>query len=414
VANQESKPTQDRSTSLGRRTFLKATAGAAALPLFIPGSVLGKDGATPASDRIVMGGVGIGNMGRGDQGQFLRRNDVQYVAMCDVKKNVRDRSKGGIDKKYGNKDCKVYNDFRELIARTDIDAVHCATPDHWHALVVIEACRNGKDVYCQKPETKTLREGRLMVEAARRYNRVVSGGSQRVLQDYRGVVNPCWGGDKGKIKSINVNVGPMPMECNKKAEPIPAGFDWDMWLGPAPWAPYHPHRCSGSYRINGTCWRSFKDYSGGGMTDWGAHHFGGATFAIDVREIEPVEVIIKNEKGKKFATCKYANGKMIHHNHPGQGNMHVIGSNEKVAAKPVPKYAGTGGIYGDFIDCVKTRKRPFRDIEFAVHTITVCHLFIIAYQLDRSLKWDTVKQQFVDDAEANRMVDVSRREPWVL
>jgi hypothetical protein len=361
-----------------------------------------------------MGGIGIGNMGRGDQGAFLKRGDVQYVAACDVQQRSRDQSKKKIDGHYKNTDCKTYNDFREMLARPDLDAIHCATPDHWHALIVIEACRNGKDVYCQKPETKTLREGKLMVEAARRYNRVVSGGSQRVLGDYRKVVNPCWAGEKGKIKSINVNVGPMAMECNKKAEPIPEGFDWDMWLGPAPWAPFHPHRCSGSFRINGTCWRSFVDYSGGGMTDWGAHHFGGATFAIDVRDLEPEEVILHAEGGKRHATCRFPNGRMIHHNRPGMKNMQVEGSDEKKEPKPVPGYAGQGGIYGDFIDCVKTRKRPFRDIEIAVHTTVVCHLFILCYRLGRSLKWDTVKQQFVDDAEANRHVDVPRREPWVL
>ena len=414
VENQKNEPTKGQGMSLGRRNFLKVAAGAAAIPYFIPGAALGKDGKTAPSERIVMAGVGIGNMGRGDQGAFLGRGDVQYVATCDVKKNVRESSLRRINGKYKNNDAKAYNDFREIMVRDDIDAVHCATPDHWHAIVVIEACRNGKDVFCQKPETKTLREGKLMIDAARRYGRVVSGGSQRVLQDYRRVVNPCWNGDKGVIKSINVNVGPLPKECNKKGENIPAGFDWDMWLGPAPWAPYHPHRCSGSFSINGTSWRSFKDYSGGGMTDWGAHHFGGATFAIDVRELEPEEVIFHNEKGKKFATCRFPNGKLLHHNHPGQGNLHVIGTNEKGPSKPVPGYAGKGGICGDFIDCVKTRKRPFRDIELASNTATVCHMFLIAYELERSLKWDAVKRQFINDDEANRLVDVTRREPWVL
>ena len=414
MANQKSKPTKDRSTSLGRRNFLKAAAGAVALPYLIPASALGNDGKTAPSNRIVMGGVGIGNMGRGDLGAFLGRGDVQYVAACDVRTGARNGAMNRVNGRYKNKDCKGYNDFREIMVRDDIDAVHCATPDHWHAIVVIEACRNGKDIFCQKPETKTLRDGKLMVEAARRYDRVVSGGSQRVLQDYRGVVNACWSGAKGIVKSINVNVGPFPRDCNKKGQPVPAGFDWDMWLGPAPWAPYHPHRCSGSFAINGTSWRSFKDYSGGGMTDWGAHHFGGATFAIDVRELEPEAVIFRNEKGRKFATCRFPNGKLVHHNHPGMGNLHVVGTNEKGPSKPVPTYAGRGGITGDFIDCVKTRKRPFRDIEFAVHTTTVCHLFLIAYELERSLKWDTVKQQFVGDDEANRLVDVAKREPWVL
>ena len=400
--------------SSGRRAFLKKTAATVALPYIVPASAMGQAGTTAPSERIVMAGIGIGNMGRGDLGNFLGRNDVQYVAVCDVKKGARDNAMNRVNKKYGNKDCKTYNDFREIMARDDIDAVHCATPDHWHAIIVIEACRNGKDIYCQKPETRTLREGQLMIDAARRYSRVVSGGSQRVLGDYRKVVDPCWNGDKGIIKSINVNVGPFPIDCNKPAEPVPDGFDWDMWLGPAPWAPYHPHRCSGSYSINGESWRSFKDYSGGGLTDWGAHHFGGATFAIDVRELEPEEVIFRHENGKRFATCRYPNGKLIHHNYPGRGNLHVEGTDEKGPSKPVPGYAGHGGIYGDFIDCVKTRRKPFRDIEFAVHTAVVCHLFLAAYELERSLKWDADKQQFVDDDEANRLVDVARREPWVI
>jgi predicted dehydrogenase len=414
VAEQKSKPTQDRGASTGRRVFLKATAASVAFPYLIPASAMGNAGAVAPSNRIVMAGIGIGNMGSGDLGSFLGRDDVQYVAVCDVKRDVREGFTNRVNQKYNNKDCKAYRDFREVMARGDIDAVHCATPDHWHAIIVIEACRNGKDIYCQKPETKTLREGKLMIDAARRYNRVVSGGSQRVLEDYRKIVDACWTGEKGLVKSINVNVGPFPTDCNKPGEAIPDGFDWDMWLGPAPWAPYHPHRCSGSYNIDGTSWRSFKDYSGGGMTDWGAHHFGGATFAIDVREMEPEEVVFHNENGKKFATCRFPNGKLLHHNYPGRGNLDVEFAGDPVSSKPVPQYSGTGGIYGDFIDCVKTRRRPFRDIEFAAHTANVCHLFLAAYELERSLKWDTVKQQFVNDDEANRLVDVARREPWVI
>ena len=203
-------------------------------------------------------------MGRGDQGAFLNRKDVQYVAMCDVREAVRERSKAAIDEHYGNSDCRTYNDFRELLARPDIDAVHIATPDHWHAIITIEACRNGKDVFCQKPETLTLREGPLMIAAARRYGRVVSGGSQRVLEDYRKLVDPAWAGEFGKIKSINVNVGPLPKLCNLPPEKMEEKIDWDMWLGPAPWGPYNSKRCSGSYNINGSSWRSFSDYSGGG------------------------------------------------------------------------------------------------------------------------------------------------------
>ena len=267
-----------------RRYFLKVAASAVAVPYLIPGSALGADGRPAPSNRIVMGGIGIGNQGSGDQGAYLGHGEVQYVAACDVSEQHLKAALDRANKRYHNKDCKPYHDFRELLARPDIEAVHVATPDHWHIQVVIEACRHGKDVYCQKPETRTLHEGKLVVAAARRYGRIVSGGSQRVLEDYRKQVNPCWSGELGPIKSINVNVGPLPQLCYLPGQPVPDGFDWDMWLGPAPWAPYHPYRCSGSYNINGTCWRSFSDYSGGGMTDWGAHHFGGAVFAIDCRE----------------------------------------------------------------------------------------------------------------------------------
>jgi len=386
-----------------------------AVPYVITSSALGQNGVPPASDRIVMGGIGIGNMGNGDQDAFLSRPDVQYVAVCDVRAGVREAAKGKVDKRYNNTDCQAYNDFRELLSRPDIDAVHVATPDHWHAIMVIEACRQGKDVYCQKPETRTLREGPLMVEAARRYARVVSGGSQRVLDDYRGIVDKCWGGVLGAIKSINVNVGPLSEPCNLPAEPVPPDMDWDMWLGPAPWAPYNSKRCDGNYGTSGNSWRSYVDYSGGGMTDWGAHHFGGATFAVDVREQQPEEVIYHEHQGQPYLSFRYPDGLLIHHNRPHSENLAVeVLPGEERPAKPVPSYKGTGGIYGDFLECVKTRERPFRDIELAVNTVMISHLGIIAYTLQRSLKWDASKQEFPDDAEANRFLDRARREPWQL
>jgi GFO/IDH/MocA oxidoreductase family protein len=279
---------------------------------------------------------------------------------------------------------------------------------------VIGACQSGKDVYCQKPETRTLREGPLMIEAARRYGRVVSGGSQRVLEDYRDLVAKCWGGELGEIKSINVNVGPLSKLCNLPAESVPADMAWDLWLGPAPWAPYNPKRCDGNFGTGGNSWRSYADYSGGGMTDWGAHHFGGATFACDVRELQPAEIEFQSEGGKPYVTLKYPNGLLLTHNFPGKDNLAVEGTGQKREAKPVPVYKGTGGIYGDFIECVKTREKPFRDIELAVNTTAVSHLASIAYTLERSLKWDAAKQEFTGDEEANRLRDRARREPWVL
>jgi predicted dehydrogenase len=383
--------------------------------LVITATALGKEGRPAASERIVMAGIGIGNMGSGDQNAFLGRSEVQYVAACDVRQKVREDACARVNQHYHNNDCKGYNDFRDVLARKDIDAVHVATPDHWHALVVINACRSGKDVYCQKPETRTLREGPLMVEAARRYSRVVSGGSQRVLEDYRDTVNQCWGGELGTIKSINVNVGPLSQPCNLPAEPVPAGFDWDMWLGPAPWAPYNKGRCDGNFSTGGGSWRSYIDYSGGGMTDWGAHHFGGATFAVDVRDLQPVEILYHEDKDVKHLTYRFPNGILIYHNRPGMGNLQVVGTpGEQRAAKPLPMYKGQGGIYGDFLHCVKTREKPFRDIQFGVNTVALSHLGIIAYTLQRSLKWDQARQEFPGDEEANRFVDRARREPWQL
>jgi predicted dehydrogenase len=403
-----------------RREFIKAAGLAStvlALPTFIPASALGRDGAVAPSERIRVGGIGLGNQGGSDFGGFLGRADVQYLAVCDVRKNVRDGKKAQVDERYKSKDCAAYNDFRELLARDDIDAVHVATPDHWHALIVTAACRHGKDVFCQKPETLTLREGPLMVEHARRYGRVVSGGSQRVLEDYRGTVDMCWGGKLGQVLAINVQTNNLSHACNLPPEPVPEGFDWEMWLGPAPWAPFNAKRCDGNFSTVENSWRSYWDYSGGEITDWGAHHFGGATFAVDVRELQPQEVIYHAAEGDRRAHLEfvYPNGMKITHCKPGKANMEVDSNeNETRAPKPVPGYKGKGSIIGDFLYCVRTREKPFRDIQFAVNTMSLCHLGTIAYRLQRSLKWDAAKQTFPGDTEANRFTDRARRQPWQL
>jgi len=402
--------TQRSAPPLNRRQFLKASGALVALPWVIPGSALGKDGRVPPSERIVMGGIGIGNQGGGDQGAFLGRDDVQYVAVCDVKRAVREGSKNRIDQHYGDKGCTVYNDFRELLARPDIDAVHVATPDHWHAVIVTAACRAGKDVYCQKPESLTIREGRAMVDTARRFNRVVSGGSQRVMEDYMTIVRKCWSGEIGTPKEVFVNCGGPSQPCYLPGEPVPEGLDWDMWLGPAPYAPYHPYRISGSFAINGTSWRSWRDYSGGSMTDWGAHHFGGMMFAVNKMEAGPVEIIPPDGKDYKYLTYRFADGMLLYHG----SRVDVVGDGKPIAPREIPKYKGTGGIYGDFIECVRTREKPFRDIERAHRTASICHLGNICYLLNRPLKWDPVKEEFPGDEQANRLRDRARREPWTI
>jgi predicted dehydrogenase len=414
-----------------RRKFLRqagTTAGAAfAAPYVITSTALGNATTPPASDRIVMGGIGIGNMGAGDQNAFLGRPDVQYVAVCDVRQWFREGAKKRVDDHYRNGDCTAHVDFRDVLARPDIDAVHIATPDHWHAVMTIAACRAGKDVYLQKPETLTLREGPLMVAAARRHGRIVSGGSQRVLEDYRDLVLPSWTGELGDITSIDIYGINPSQPCYLPAQPTNPEIDWDLWLGPAPWQPYNKGRCDGNFGTAGNSWRSYEDYSGGGLTDWGAHHFGGAIFAADLRESQPAKATYhaasSDGKVPAHVSLTYPKGVELHLNRPQQlrpvpqavvSTVEICGDGRSKPAKPMPEYRGTGGIYGDFIESVKTRQRPFRDIELAVNTMTAPHILGIALRLQRSLEWDAEKQQFVGDDEANRLVDRARREPWMI
>lgn len=395
-----------------RRFVAGAAATAVAAPYVITSTALGDATTPPASDRIVMAGIGLGNQGSGDANGFRKLPDVQYVAQCDVKWKA-DPAKG------------IYQDFREVLARDDIDAVHIGTPDHWHAVMMIAACRAGKDVYLQKPETLVLAEGEAMVSVARRYGRVVSGGSQRVLEDYRQMVDPCWSGTLGAVKWIDVELGPPAMPCYLPAAEPPADFNWDLWLGPAPWAPYHQGRRDGNFGTAGNSWRSYVDYSGGSMTDWGAHHMGGALFAADMRDLQPDRATFHPAAGNAaaYVTLVYPNGVDVHCNRPQklrprveaplQSAGWIVGSGELRPAKRVPRYRG-GSIYADFIEAVKARSRPFRDIEHAINTMVAVHVQGLALRLGRSLAWDRATQRFTNDDEANRLLDRARREPWTL
>lgn len=427
-----------RPQAASRRAFLQSTGAATAAvaaPYVITSKALGDATTPPASDRIVMGGIGIGNMGRGDQGAFLDRPDVQYVAVCDVRRQFREEGKQRVDEKYGTADCAAYVDFRELLGRGDIDAVHIATPDQWHSVMTIAACRAGKDVYLQKPETLTLREGPLMVAAARRYGRVVSGGSQRVLGDYRSIVDPCWAGRVGTLIEADISTGPPPMACYLPALPVPPDIDWDLWLGPAPWEPYNPGRCDGNFGTGGNSWRSYIDYSGGSLTDWGAHNFGGLIFALNLRESQPERIgfhpAATDGTSPAYVSLAYPKspahprGVEMFVNRPAhlrpqpsvshERGLHIVSDGEPLPGRPVPGYAaGETSIYGDFIACVKTRERPFRDIELAINTMTAPHMVALALRLERSLSWDRAAQRFRDDPQANRLLDRARREPWTI
>jgi hypothetical protein len=323
-----------------------------------------------------------------------------------------------VNSRYGNTDCDCVNDFRDITERKDIDAVFCATPDHWHAPITVSAMKNGKDVYCEKPETLTIHEGRVLIQTARRFGRVFSGGSQRVWQDYNWYHRVMWGGAAGKLEEIWVNIGGPSGDCYLPAEPVPPGLDWDMWLGPAPWRPYnkamHPFR-----------WRAYRDYSGGGMTDWGAHHIGGALFAAQLHD-QPLPVAVTPPDGKEYdrMTCTYATGVKLYLGGAWDGPLGFKGSLGEVPERgkpripppptPIQGYRGRGGIFGDFVHCVRTRQRPFRDIAIAHRAVATCHLCNIAFWLKRPLKFDPEKERFIDDAEANRWLDRPRRGPWTL
>jgi len=400
-----------------RRGFLRK--GAAAVfgaPLVIHSYA---HGAGP-NERIVMGCIGTGGQGRGDMGGFLGFEEIQVVAVCDVAGQHRQLAKDMVDQRYGNQDCKVYGDFREITSRADIDAVLIATPDHWHAIISTEAMNSGKDVYCEKPETLTIREGRRMVQIARRYGRVFSGGSQRVWGDYHWFHKMVRGGAIGEVKEAWVNVGGPSGPCYLEPVATPDDVDWDRWLGPAPWRPFHPTLIQGGFR-------PFRDYSGGGMTDWGCHTFGGALFCLGLHETGPIEVVPPDGKDYPQLCVKFAGGQRIYHGGGWDGILNFRGTEGEISEKGdrsgnkmtppdiyIPNYKGDRGIFGDFVHCVRSRELPFRDIEIAHRTATVCHLGNIAYWLNRPLKWDSDKEEIVGDPEANRWLDRPKREPWSL
>jgi len=398
-----------RDKSVTRRSFLRgATAAAFAAPMVIRSSAFG------ANDRITTGIIGRGGPAGGGAG------GTQLLAVCDVRE---DRLRGF----RGRKGVTVHNDFRELLARDDIDAVLIGTPDHWHAIPAIEAAKAGKDIYCEKPMSLTIREARAMVRAVRRYGRVFQTGSQQRSEfggRFRFACEMVRSGRIGELKSIKVNVGGSSGDCYLPAEPVPEGVDWDMWLGPAPWRRFNQRIL---YH-----WRAFRDYSGGGMTDMGAHHFDIAQWALGMDESGPVEIIPPNGKDVERLTYIYANGVKVYHGGGGGGSVVFFGTEGKIAvsrghlqtwpASIMQKPIGPNEVRlyrsrsqkGNWLECIRSRQRPICDVEIGCRSVTVCHLGNIAYWLGRPLKWDPVKEEFVGDPEANRWLDRPKRSPWTL
>jgi len=427
---------------VNRRQFLKnatgITAGAIVFPYVVSSSALGQAGSVAASNRIVMGAIGVGSQGSGNMRGFLNKRGVQMVAVCDVDKAHRDRAKNSVDKKYGNNDCRTYSDFREVIERKDIDALSLAMPDHWHSIPVVMAARAGKDMYGEKPLARTIREGRIMADTVNRYGRIWQTGSwQRSGRDFRHACELVRNGRIGKVHKVEVGLPTGGGTDNKPVQPVPEGVDWDFWLGPAPWVPYR-----GIMHWN---WRWIMDYSGGQLTDWAGHHIDIAHWGLGLDYTGPVEIEGKGVYPKdgiydaptayKF-TCKYANGlTMIVANDRQQpmgmgavwygdnGWIHVKrGKLEASSEKIIKEVIGPNEIrlynsrdhQQNFLDCVRSREKTITPIEIAHRSISVGLLGEIAMLTERKLRWDPEKEIFLNDDGANRMLSRPMRSPWHL
>jgi predicted dehydrogenase len=413
-----------------RRQFLKSSVAAsclAAAPLFVPARAFG------ANERVITGHIGVGGQGNANLKGFLKN----AAAVCDVDQG-RAAATAKTVEMAGNK-CEVFIDFRKLLERKDIDAVVISTPDHWHALTTIHACRAGKDVYCEKPLTLTIAEGRKMVEEARASKRVVQTGSQqRSAPEFRRACELVRNGALGKLQTILVGIP----KCNHAGAPKPdtappSGFDYDLWLGPAPERPYNENRVHYFFRF-------FWDYSGGQMTNFGAHHLDIAQWALGTDASGPVAVEGAGEfhpqkwhevTEKCRVTHTYADGTKVI---VGQQESDIpigvtfIGSEGKLfvnrgrlTAEPqeladyqlkegdVRLYESSNH-HENFLACVKSRELPICDIEIGHRSATVCHLGNIAIRLGRKVQWDPAKEQFVGDDEANTWLSRPYRAPWTL
>jgi len=407
-----------------RRSFIKSASLAVAAPLVLPAAVFGKEGRVVPSERIGMALIGCGGQGRGNMGHLLNFDEVQFLAVCDPVPEHRAEAKKRAVDRYKNNYCAEYADFREVLEHPGMDAVVIATPDHWHSVITVAAAKKGIDVYCEKPETLTVREGRKMADVIKKYGIVFSGGSQRVIGDYGDIPRLLWGGAIGEIKDVYVDCGGPPRDCDLPVQETPPGIAWDLWIGPAPWRPFHRNLILGGFR-------DFRDYSGGGMTDWGCHRFGAAMFATQKQMTGPVEILPGERGNPNRLTYVFEDGMKMHHNHCGdiryegtEGTMmrarnnSIVGKHRRPEMRiEMPGYRWFNpwedrGIFGDFVYCVKTRQLPFRCIESSHRTATVCHLGNLVYALGRTIKWDPVNEQIVGDPEAARWLDRPKRSPW--
>ncbi len=431
---------------LSRRKFLGQTAKAGAaliLPQLIPARALGREGYVPPSERILAGGIGIGRRGGSDLRWLLGNKDVQFLAVCDVRKERREAVKQIVDQHYYNKDCKTYRDLREFLAeRTDLDALLIATGDRWHALAAILAMRAGKDVYCEKPSCMTIAEGKAVMETARRYGRVYQTGTQRLSQGpFVFCIEMAKSGRLGRIHTAYAHIAPWDAAelrhdwLPAQPEPPRDVVDWDTWLGPCPWRPYNSTYVRGG-------WRGFYDFHTSCIGEWGAHTFAQAQAGLNALDTSPVTYeYVKNPTGDGMVTT-FANGvRMI----LSRGNKYWRGScgmrfdgtegyaaaadgyrlpevsppsllkeYEKVLRRYVTRTGRALDHMRNFLDCVRSRRQPVANAEVMYHSMCTVHAANICMWLKRDLKYDPEKAEFIGDEEANRLRSRAMRQPWII
>jgi len=428
-----------------RRQFLKKAAGAAAFPYLFSSSVLGKGSpkgnkTVAPSERIVLAAIGIGWQGTNNMRGFLAKDEVQIVAVCDVDKNHLVQAKNTVDEQYQNKDCATYSDYRELLARGDLDAVSIAVPDHWHAIPAMAAARAGLDIYGEKPLSHRLKEGRAMCDTVSRYGRVWQTGSwQRSVANFHHACELVRNGRIGKVYKVEVGLGGGYRDYAHTKDqqtfgPPPKELDYDFWLGPAPWAPYCPARVHKN-------WRWHLDYGGGRIMDWVGHHVDIAHWGLGLDYTGPVEVEgwgkeprdgLWNAPTEYEFTCKYANGlKMIVSSsfpdgtkwYGDQGWIYVNRGRSDANPKSVLKevigpdeiqlYKSRDHLQ-NFLDCVKSRRLTIAPCEVAHRSASVGHLGLIAIALGRKIRFDPETEQILGDQTAARLLGNAMRSPWHL
>jgi predicted dehydrogenase len=420
-----------------RRQFLKRATAASALPLIVPGSVLGLNGAVAPSNRIVFGSIGVGNRARDTLPTFLSFAEVQFLAMSDCRADRLKSAKEAVDRHYGNQDCTAYPDFRDLLARQDVDAVSIATGNRWHGLGSIYAARAGKDIYCEKPVTLTIGEGRALVDTCRRYGTIYQAGTQRrSTASYRFAMEMVRQGKIGRVHTVEMQVWAGPGIAHEKVAPVPAGWNYDLWLGQSPWYPFVPARVN--------AWQYFWDTAEGMMTDMGCHYTDQMQWALDTDHTGPLEFEAKGElpDPAKFCSdtpitgvgrCTYANGvtgvmyqrgafKDRYIRYIGtEGWIQVDDETDIVTAEPksiLSLKGGSGAGWGDtsdhvrnLLNCIRSRTPTICNPQVAHRAITICQAMALSLRLGRQLKWDPVKERF-NDEEANRMLYREPRAPW--